>query len=388
MSENPDVLIVGAGIVGAACAHALSAAGVTVQLVERSFAASGTSRACDGLVLCFDKLSEAELTMARDSAALWQALSVSLPMDFHYSRRGSIVPAETGSGLSAVTQKALKLRESGIRAELLDSKDLVTLEPCLASDLAGGVYYPDDAQLDARLATVALTQAAVRQGARLQKGVRVVALRQVSGGRFVEAVTQRADGTERVISAGAVVLAAGVWSAEIARTAGISLPIKPRKGHILVSTAPAGLLNHPLLEGAYAASVESSAEKVEVALVAEMTAGGTLLLGSSREFAGFDTSISVPVVKAIAERALRFLPALAGASVIRSYAGLRPWSPDHLPFVGPVREAPGLYLATGHEGAGIGLAPVTGHLLAAMITGGDVPAYGQAVLPNRFALVH
>jgi glycine/D-amino acid oxidase-like deaminating enzyme len=140
------------------------------------------------------------------------------------------------------------------------------------------------------------------------------------------------------------------------------------------------------LEGSYAASVASTSNKVEVALVAELTAGGTLLLGSSREFAGYDTTVSAAVVQAIAARAVRLLPSLAQASVIRSYAGLRPWSPDHLPLVGPVAQAPGLYLATGHEGAGIGLAPVTGELIAGCITGTELPAYAHAVRPDRFAL--
>jgi glycine/D-amino acid oxidase-like deaminating enzyme len=90
------------------------------------------------------------------------------------------------------------------------------------------------------------------------------------------------------------------------------------------------------------------------------------------------------VIQAIAARAVRFLPALAHMSAIRSYAGLRPWSPDHLPLVGPVAAVPGLYLATGHEGAGIGLAPVTGHILSEMLIDGQMPDYATAVRPDRF----
>jgi glycine/D-amino acid oxidase-like deaminating enzyme len=115
-----------------------------------------------------------------------------------------------------------------------------------------------------------------------------------------------------------------------------------------------------------------------------MTAGGTVLLGSSREFVGFDRSVSSAVVQAIAARAVRFLPRLAQASIIRSYAGLRPWSPDHLPLVGPAAGVPGLYLATGHEGAGIGLAPVTGQLIADWIINGKAPALAEPVRPDRF----
>jgi glycine/D-amino acid oxidase-like deaminating enzyme len=148
-----------------------------------------------------------------------------------------------------------------------------------------------------------------------------------------------------------------------------------------------GLIAHPMLEGSYAASVKSSAEDVQVALVAEMTAGGTMLLGSSREFAGYDRTASPAVIQAIAARAMRFLPGLARTTIIRSYAGLRPWSPDHLPLVGPVDAVPGLYMATGHEGAGIGLAPITGQIVAQWIVEDEAPPLAESVRPGRFPLL-
>jgi glycine/D-amino acid oxidase-like deaminating enzyme len=130
--------------------------------------------------------------------------------------------------------------------------------------------------------------------------------------------------------------------------------------------------------------VQSAAEDLQVALVAEPTASGTLLVGSSRQFVGFDRRVSWPVMRAVAARAIRFLPALAGVGVIRSYAGLRPWSPDHLPLVGPVARVPGFYLAAGHEGAGIGLAPITGRLIADWILGTELPPVAAELRPERF----
>ncbi len=130
--------------------------------------------------------------------------------------------------------------------------------------------------------------------------------------------------------------------------------------------------------------MQAAATEVQVALVAEATGPGNLLLGSSREFVGYDRAVSGKVVAAIAARAGRFLPALARTDVIRSYAGLRPWTPDHLPLVGPVAAAPGLWLATGHEGAGIGLAPVTGQIVAAWLVSGRMPALAAPIRPERF----
>lgn len=385
MRTTTDALVIGAGIVGAACAYALATAGVTVRVVDRGFPASGTSRACDGLILFSDKGSAAELDMAKASAALWAKLSDALPMPFHYECRGTIVIAETAEGLNAAREKAARLSAAGIRSEALDRKGLAALEPCLAPDLAGGVLYPDEAQLDPPLATEALLQAARLAGAEFRCDTRVTGLRLDGSGRCVAALTPEGE-----LPAGAIILAAGVWSGELAQSVGLSLPVKPRKGHVLVTAAPPGLLAHPLLDGSYAAAVQSDANAAQVALVAEMTAGGALLLGSSREFAGFDTSASRPIIAAIAARAARCIPSLAHAKVIRSYAGLRPWSPDHLPLIGPVARTPGLFLATGHEGAGIGLAPITGQLIAEWITGGaaraDAHAYAQAVRPDRFAL--
>ncbi|HSB67382.1 MAG TPA: FAD-binding oxidoreductase, partial [Anaerolineales bacterium] len=178
--------------------------------------------------------------------------------------------------------------------------------------------------------------------------------------------------------------AAGIWSRQIAQMVGLDLPIKPRKGHILVTARQPGLIHHPLLEGGYVTTVQSAAEDLQVALVAEMTTTGTVLLGSSRQFVGEDRTVSMKVIQAIATRASRFLPRLGYAQVIRSYAGLRPWSPDHLPLIGPVQSCPGLYLATGHEGAGIGLAPVTGKLVSDWITHAVRAEFAAALHPDRF----
>lgn len=379
MSAAVDVVVVGAGIVGAACAYFLTDAGVRVHLVERDFPAGGTSRACDGLILHWDKISNAELALAQDSAELWAQLADGPVQGCEYGRRGSIMVAEDGEALAAGRNKARELQAAGIRSELLDGAGLLALEPQLAADLAGGVFFPDDAQVDARRATTALVDAARSRGLTLTCGAAVTAIKRSVQGAVTGIV---AGDTE--ISCGAVVCAAGVWSGEIAARVGLALPVRPRKGHILVTARVPGLIRHPLLEGGYVAAVKSSnADVPQIALVAEMTAAGTLLLGSSREFAGFDRRVSPSVVRAVAARAIRFLPALRSVGIIRSYAGLRPWSPDHLPLIGPVKAVPGFYLATGHEGAGIGLAPVTGHLIARWITGQTLPKVAAQVAPDR-----
>ncbi len=385
MSTRTDVVVIGGGIVGAACAYNLCAAGLDVHLVERHFPASGTSRACDGLILLWDK-SGAELELGRASATLWSELAEALDLDFEYARTGTVLLAESEEGVAVARERAAAMDAAGVRAEVLDGPGLNSLEPNLAPDLAGGAFFPDDAQVDPRRATLALLAAAQKQGLTLHTHSEVIAIRRAGKGkgRVSQVVTRLGE-----IATETVVCATGAWSNDVARLVGIETPIRPRKGHILVTAKAPGLVQHPLLEGGYAATVQSASEGLEVAFVAEMTASGTLLLGSSRQFVGYDRCVSRPVMEAIAARAARFLPVLARSKVkvIRSYAGLRPWSADHRPLIGPVEAVPGFYLAAGHEGAGIGLAPVTGRLIADWIIGSKLPAFAHDMQPDRFDLV-
>lgn len=380
MNRRADVVVIGGGIVGAACAYYLTAAGLEVHLVERRFLTSGTSRACDGLILLWDKTPGPELALGQASAALWAELAERLGFDFEYALKGTVMVVEEEAGLSAARTTAEVMGQAGIRAEWLENAGLRALEPNLAPDLAGGVFFPDDAQVDPRRATLAFIEAARRGGLTLHSGVNVTAIRRTPEGRVSGVVTD--DGE---IATETVVCAAGAWSNQVAGLVGLDLPVRPRKGHVLVAAKSPGLIHHSLLEGGYATTVQTAAAGLQVALAAELTASSTLLLGSSREFAGYDRTVSLEVVRAIAGRAVRFLPSIAGKGVIRSYAGLRPWSPDHLPLIGPGPGVPGFYLATGHEGAGIGLAPITGQLIAGWLTGSqDMPSFTTAVRPDRF----
>jgi len=381
MKHKADVVIIGGGIIIADCAYYLCQAGLEVHLVERRFPASGTSRACDGLILLWDKMPGAELSLGQASSALWAELAQTLTLDFEYERKGTIMLAESAEGLAQCQAKAEILRVTGVRAETLDGSALQSLEPSLAPDIAGGVFFPDDAQVDARRATLAMLSAAQALGLTLHVNTEVLAIhRAPNGDRPISKVVTGSGeiATERVVCA------AGVWSNAVAQMVGIQLPLRPRKGHILVTTRVPGMIHHPLLEGGYVSTVQSASEDLQVALVAEPTASGTLLLGSSRQSVGYDRSVSLRVVQAIAARALRFLPGLAQVQVIRSYAGLRPWSPDHLPLIGPLASVPGFYMAAGHEGAGIGLAPITGRLIADWITGAERPPFAEQMHPGRF----
>src|SRR4051794_2223317 len=165
MGPSADIVVVGAGVVGAACAYRLAAAGARVRLCERGHVASGSSGACEGNVLAWDKELERELPLALRSAQLWAELAETLPDDFEYDRKGSVVVAETDEELAASAERAQTLAGLGVKGEVLDAGALRREEPYAAHDLPGGVLYPADAQLEPRLATAALVKAAVSKGA-------------------------------------------------------------------------------------------------------------------------------------------------------------------------------------------------------------------------------
>src|SRR4051794_27631652 len=382
MSLGPDVVVVGGGIVGAACAYALAGAGARVRLSERAFVASGSSGACEGNVLAWDKELERELPLALRSAKLWERLARELPDGFEYDRKGSVVVAETEAELRAAAARARVLAGHGVAGEMLDGEGLRREEPHAAHDLPGGVLYPGDAQLEPRLATAALARAAVRQGAEL--------VLDTPGTRIVRGSDGRATGVETAagfVPAGAVVVAAGVWTPQLLQTAGLSVPVTPRKGQIVVLERSPVRFHRKLSEAGYVAAVEADDDALQIAMVVESTPSGTALLGSSRQHVGFDRDVDISVAGAIARRAARFFPILHDARALRVYAGLRPLTPDHIPIIGPFTDAPNVCVATGHEGAGIGLAPATGELVAAWHTGAPSPLPLHWFSPDRFALL-
>jgi glycine/D-amino acid oxidase-like deaminating enzyme len=378
-ARHPDVVVIGGGIVGAACSYCLVRAGLAVELLEQGFPASRTSGACEGNLLLWDKELTKELPLAQRSLALWSELAQELDTDFELEPKGSIMVVEDEAGLGPMARRVEELAKAGVPGTVLSHQELHAEERALAPDLPGGALFPEDAQVEPRYATAALVEGGRRHGLRVRTNTAVRRVLLGSAGR-VEAVETAGER----IPAGAVVMAAGVWTREIAATAGLEVPVHPRKGQIVVVERARSLIRRKLMEAGYVATVESSAAALQVAMVVESTRAGTLLLGSSRQLVGFDRSVSVRVVAAIAARAIRFFPALAGLRCIRTYAGLRPFSPDHLPLIGPVAGAEGVYVATGHEGSGICLAPATGRLIAQWVTGQALDFPAERFRPDRF----
>jgi glycine/D-amino acid oxidase-like deaminating enzyme len=377
----PDVVIIGGGIVGCACAYYLARAGVKARLLEAGPLGSGASRAGMSHIVTWEE-PEPHLHLARASNCLYRTLGEELGADLEYRLTGSIAIVEQARSMEGMTAMIGRLQAWGLECRLLSREELLAMEPGIAPDVAGGAYFPKDAQVNPLHATRALARRAKELGASVEPFAEVIAIEQDAGGRVQAVRTPR----ERVPT-GCVVNAAGAWAGQVAAFAGLDIPIQPRKGTLVV-TAPVpedAMRCKVILAAGYMDAVRSGGSGVAVAANVQQVHNGNLLLGSSRQFVGFDTSVDSTVVGLMVERCLRFFPGLAGITAIRVWAGLRPYTPDLLPMIGPAAEAPGLFMAAGHEGIGITEAPITGLLISQMITGAAPEVPVAMLTPDRLA---
>jgi D-hydroxyproline dehydrogenase subunit beta len=374
-----DVVVIGAGMIGAACAYYAAREGLTVTVLDAGPVAGGTSGAGEGNLLVSDKEPGPEMDLAMRSQDLWRALAEqddgALGARFEYEAKGGLVVAFTATDFQALQGFAATQSPSGVVAEEVPADRLTEFEPFIAPGLAGGFWYPQDAQVMPSLATAALLKAS---GARLRLGSPVIGLVAARG------VVRGVRTTTGEISARYVVNAAGFGAASIASFAGSTLPVQPRRGFVLVTEPLPAMVRHKVYSAAYVADVSSSDAALQSSGVVEGTPSGPVLIGASRERVGLDRTPSYDALGRLAAQAAELFPFLAEVKVQRYYCGFRPYLPDHLPAIGPDAKLSGLFHACGHEGAGIGLAPATGELIAALLTEQDPAVSAEPFRPARF----
>lgn len=388
LPATADAVVIGAGMVGAAVAAALAATGRRVCVLDRRGPLGGTTAAGEGNILVSDKPPGPELALALRSAALWREFAASGGPGFEYEPKGGVVVARDAAELAGLRELGAAQRAAGAEVTPLDEDGLQAAEPELAHGLAGGAFYPQDAQVQPMLAAMALlARAGQGQAGRTQPELRadgeLVVTAEVTGlaagGPEVAMCTSRGR-----ISAPVVVNAAGPWAGEVARRLGSDLPVRPRRGHILVTEPLPPRVVHKVYECDYLGTVATDSTALACSAVVEGTASGTILIGSSRDF-GTDTRPDARVLAGIARRAVALFPFLSRVRAIRAYTGFRPACADHLPVIGPDPAVSGLWHAAGHEGAGIGLAPGTAELLTALLDSQPPPVDPAPFAPARFA---
>jgi glycine/D-amino acid oxidase-like deaminating enzyme len=281
-----------------------------------------------------------------------------------FEPKGGIVVTTTAAGAQPLLDFAGEQRAAGIDARVLTIDEALEREPWLNPECTAAVYYPEDAQIQPTIATEGLLAVAKKHGAQVFGRTEVTGLVRDASGAV--AGVETATGT---VAAKAVVIAAGPWTGELSQRLGAPVPVAPRRGNVLVTSRMPHRVFHKVYDGDYFGATQSADAALQTAAVIESSQAGTVLIGSSREQVGFDESMRARVLGEMAQKALRVFPFLAEASIMRSYGGFRPYMPDHLPVASDDPRVPGLFVASGHEGAGIGLSVVTAEILAARILG-------------------
>ncbi|MBE1553335.1 NAD(P)/FAD-dependent oxidoreductase [Sporosarcina limicola] len=368
-TQHRDVVVIGGGIMGAAIAYYGSKAGLNITVLEKKELASGTSSRCDGNILAIDKDPGFDSQMSLKSQQLVHELNKELEISFEYRNPGSILVCENDNEMEAANTWVKRQQDAGLDFRMLDRDDLRNESKYFADDLYGGLECKTDSTVNPYMLTYSMFYSAEKQGAKIHTNTEVKNITRNDAGQFI------IETNNGVFTANKVVNACGVWAPMIGEMLGLDIPIIPRKGQLIVASRqqPVGL--RKVMEFGYLISkfggerkVDPLTEKYGVALVFEPTESQNFLIGSSRQFTGFDTRVDHEVTKYIAKRAVRFYPKIADMTVIRTYAGLRPWTEDHLPIISQVDQIPGFYIAAGHEGDGISLAAVTGKLIEEMIS--------------------
>lgn len=362
-----DVVVVGAGIVGAACAHEFARRGMRVVVVDRDVVGSGATAAGMGHIVVMDD-SDAQFALTRYSQRLWQELKSELPETVEYEQCGTIWVAADDEELQLVSQKQDYYSKRNVPTEVIDAKRLKQLEPNLRDGLAGGLLVPEDGVLYPPCAALYLIQRAQELGATLRLGASAV--------RIVQQSVFLSDRSE--ISGEIIVNAIGANSPEL--TPG--LDVKPRKGHLVITDRYPGFVRHQLVELGYLKSAHSTGGD-SVAFNVQPRKTGQVLIGSSRQYGADHKQVDQAILARMLQRAEEYLPALRTLSAIRTWTGFRAATPDKLPLIGPWPGDKSVFLATGHEGLGITTSLGTARILVDQITGARPEIPIEPYLPSR-----
>ena len=348
MNPGFDVIIVGAGIVGAACAADCAQAGLKVLVLDRGPVGGGATGAGMGHLVVMDD-SEAQFALTHYSRRLWNDLAPELPKAIEYDQCGTLWVAADEQEMAEVRRKASFYTQRGARVEVLDASAVAVAEPNLRPNLMGGLRVVEDAVVYPPCAAHCLLELALARKAQLRTGTAVATF-------LLEGGVVLADGSR--LSAGAVVNAAGPWSPALSP----GLPVRKRKGHLAITERYPGYVHHQIIELGYLKSAHSVAID-SVAFNIQPRQTGQLLIGSSRQYDASGSEINTPILQRMLQRALEYLPGLGRLAVTRCWTGHRPATPDKLPLIGRMPHNDKLWLATGHEGLGITTCLGTGRLL-------------------------
>jgi glycine/D-amino acid oxidase-like deaminating enzyme len=363
-----DVIIIGAGIIGCACARACADAGLRVAIIEQDLPGGATTAAGMGHVVVMDD-SPAQWALTRYSRSLWQQCKAELPPAVEYEARGTLWVAADDDEMAEVHLKHRTCQGAGVGSMVLSGSELAAEEPNLRPNLAGALLVSDDAVVYPPTAATYFLQQAQANGAVLLRGRSVT--------RAGDGSVALADG--QILRTGAIVLATGTDT-----SLAPWLPVQKRKGHLLITDRYPGVLNHQVVELGYLQSAHKLAAD-SVACNIQPRKTGQLLIGSSRQYGNCDSAVDTQLFRHMLQRACLYMPMLAHASGIRAWTGFRAATPDKLPLIGPTAD-PTVFVSVGFEGLGITNAPGAAEILADHLLGRPSSIDTAPYLPARLAL--
>jgi glycine/D-amino acid oxidase-like deaminating enzyme len=363
--NNFEIAIIGAGIIGAACAERLAREGFRVAIIESNAVASGTTAAGMGHIAVMDD-SEAQFALTDYSNKLWNELAEYLPKSSEFENCGTIWVASDDEEMQEVFRKQDFYEKRGVRAEILDEKSLHEAEPNLREGLLGGLLVKSDSVVYQPCATKFLLE---KSGAKVLLGKRAI--------EILENGVKLEDST--IINADKIIIAAGIWSNEMLK----DVNIRRKKGHLIITERYPNFVRHQLIELGYLKSAHHS-ESNSVAFNVQPRMTEQVLIGSSRQFDAEDKAIDYNILRRMTNRAFEFMPNLKKLSAVRVWTGFRPATPDNLPYIGQHPRCENIYLACGHEGLGITTSLGTAEILTDEIIGRESKIERKPYSPKRF----
>ena len=371
MKHKYDVLVIGAGIIGSAIAYFLSQEKMKVAVFEKGNIGEETSSACDGMVFLQSKKPGISLRLALESIHILEKLQHEFERDIEYVQKGGLLIIDSEIEKKALSQMVKEHQAFGIEVQMLDAEETLKIEPFLSQEILGSTYCKLDGSINPIALTLAFAETAIKNGIDIFPSTEIEDfICENSRLRGIISCKQEKYFADKIV------LATGIYSNKLLSKINIQLPIKPRRGQIIVSEPIAPLLNHALLSGRYLAAkffpemledLTNPLNQMGIGFGIEQTKSGNLLIGTSREFVGENKETTFQGIEYILKHAISIIPSLIDINIIRVFSGLRPYTIDGLPIISKLDPFDNLIIATGHEGDGITLSAITGKIVKQII---------------------
>lgn len=364
-----DVLIVGAGVIGAACAYECAKAGLKVTVIEKRTCGSGASGSSAAMLeLQIDAYrAEPFFSLAHKSRQMFSSLHTELKelgdLDIQYEETGIYQLALNPTDASYLELEVKRQTKMGLKAVWISPDDLQYRLPILNPIHYGAAFFMEDGQVNGERMTSALIDAAQKKGATIIENTSDVRLN-VKDGKAIGV-----DTPEKSFTAGMIVVSAGAWTDELLKPLDMALGIAPVRGQLLVYDTPQRFLSAPIYTRTSGYITPKST--------------GFTLVGTTVEHVGFDESTTEKARLDLQKTAINLLPNFSRKTIRGISAGLRPGSVDGLPLIGRLDEIENLFIAAGHYRNGILLAPITAQIIKDLIIGNTPTLDISPFKPNR-----